>query len=188
MRIAANDGALSSVGVDNVARWSYIYQTVNTHAFTNQQAPTATVSAVGGSNTLRTFPTKLMTLHRTAEIGTPTNEVDFLGFPGGTPANDSLVRTPIAVEYTTGVARPRLVRELAFHIGGAMDAGLDALRAYDGQVFGMMTYREAHDASQRAAVESWISSYHYRSCYSIMTPFVSPSGPCSGGVRDDYCW
>jgi len=191
-RATENDGRQAALGVANLVRWSYIHQGVHTQGFTNTVPPQwSNDSAVGAAASIRLFPPKNMSIYRSSEFGTPAMiPATFLGYPDGAVTNLTTVLTPIAVDYVTGVARPAIVRELSFHVGGAIDNAGDALRAWEGQLFGLATYREAHSLAQRNEVGNWMSWYHYRRCYPILTVNTVNGGQCNvagGAFRDDYC-
>jgi hypothetical protein len=183
IRIADGAGQLSSGGQVNIARWSYIYQGVTAIAASNLvQQPAAS------SSQLYPFATKSINMYRPAELSNAPMTIDFVGFPGSPSTNFTTFGSPVAVNWSTGVAWPPISNDLNFHVGGPNDPAGDTYRSLDGQVFDMATYREAHNVSNLREVQEFFDWYSYRRCYGIMTPNVVGSAACSSGYRDDQCY
>lgn len=67
--------------------------------------------------------------------------------------------------------------------------GGDPNRAFDGEMHGLLTYRESHPQALRQQIEAWSEQNFYTTCQSISGPSVSTvnSGNCGYTYRETYC-
>ena len=78
---------------------------------------------------------------------------------------------------------------LNFKIGGQDVIGGDPNRGFDGEIHGMLTYRESHSQAVRQQVERWTELNFYTTCQSIAGPTASTNnqGGCGYTYRETYC-
>jgi len=102
---------------------------------------------------------------------------DMSGSMGAFLTAGATMLLPVAVDYTTlnGTAKPVINNYLQMRLG-SMGNG-DSTRGFDGDVYGVLTFRAAHNNATLAAVSAWLDSYYHRTC---PTPMASPNATGTG--------
>jgi hypothetical protein len=173
-------GTQAAIGGNNVARNGMIQQGVHVVMFSDN------VTVTPDSTRLYPFYPKYMTMSHNPEFSTMVASSSFPGFTDGFALNVSKLNTPLSINWTTTGASPSISSNLAFHIGGPMDASGDTFHSISSSVYSIVLYREAHDSATRLSIQNWLDWYQYRRCY-VVTSNTVISSSCTNGIRDDHC-